>query len=148
MNCWGMTSAGYPNNGAAVMVIDTSVLIAILAQEPEAARFTLALARTPIRLLSAATLVEAGLIVQYRFGDDGARDLDLLLSKLRVEIVAVTAQQAGIARRAHRQYGQGRHPAGLDFGDCFPYALARDTGEPLLCKGDDFARTDLQVAPY
>ena len=88
--------------------------------------------------------------LRYRRDPDARtrRDLDLLLVKLRVETVAVTEQQAGLARRAHRRYGKGLHPAGLNYGDCFSYALAQDSGEPLLFKGDDFSRTDLQVASY
>ena len=130
------------------MVIDTSAIVAILMQEPEAERFTRAIIVAPTRLLSAATLVEVGLLIQYRFGDDGSRDLDSLLSKLRVEIVAVTEQQAALARQAHRRYGKRLHPAGLNYCDCFSYALAQDKGESLLSKGADFTRTDLQVASY
>jgi ribonuclease VapC len=86
--------------------------------------------------------------MQARRGDDGARDLDLLLAKLRVDIAVVTANQADIARKAFRRYGRGRHAANLNFGDCFAYALAKDTSAPLLFKGDDFGRTDVMVASY
>ena len=86
--------------------------------------------------------------MQARRGDDGARDLDLLLAKLRVDIVAVTASQADIARKAFRRYGRGRHPANLNFGDCFAYALAKDKSAPLLFKGNDFGQTDVMVASY
>jgi ribonuclease VapC len=86
--------------------------------------------------------------MQARHGDDGARDLDLLLAKLRVDIIAVTATQADIARKAFRRYGRGRYAANLNFGDCFAYALANDKSAPLLFKGDDFGRTDAMVAPY
>ena len=91
------------------MIIDTSALVAILDQEPEAERIARALAATPERMLSAATLVEAGIVMQARRGDEGARDVDLLLAKLRVEIVPFTARQADIARKAFRRYGRGRH---------------------------------------
>ena len=100
------------------------------------------------RMLSAASLVEIGIVMQARRGDDGARDLDLLLAKLRVEIAAFTARQAEIARKAFRRYGRGRHDAKLNFGACFAYALAKDQSAPLLFKGDDFSQTDVIVAPY
>ncbi len=130
------------------MIIDTSALVAILDQEPEAERIARMLAATPERRLSAANLVEVGIVMQARRGDDGARDVDLLLAKLRVEIVPFTARQAEIARKAFRRYGRGRHDAKLNFGDCFAYALAKDAAAPLLFKGDDFEQTDVLVAPY
>jgi ribonuclease VapC len=130
------------------MIIETSALVAVLDQEPEAERIARTLASTSERMLSAANLVEVGIVMQARRGDDGARDLDLLLAKLRVDIVAVTATQADIARKAFRHYGRGRHAANLNFGDCFAYALAKDKSASLLFKGDDFGRTDVIVAPY
>lgn len=131
------------------MIIDTSALLAILLQEPEAERFARAIAGAARRLLSAATLLETGIVLQARYGDEGGRDLDLLVLKLGIEIAPVTERQAGIARRAYRRYGKGqRHPAGLNFGDCFAYALATDTGEPLLFKEEDFALTDVEQAAY
>ena len=130
------------------MIIDTSALVAILDQEPEADRIVRTLASASERTLSAANLVEAGIVMQARRGDDGARDLDLLLAKLRVDIAAVTASQADIARKAFRRYGRARHPANLNFGDCFAYALAKDKSVPLLFKGNDFGQTDVMVASY
>ena len=130
------------------MIIDTSALVAILDQEPEAERIARTLAATPERMLSAANLLEVGIVMQARRGDDGARDVDLLLAKLRVEIVPFTARQAEIARKAFRRYGRGRHDAKLNFGDCFAYALAKDAAAPLLFKGDDFGQTDVLAAPY
>ena len=130
------------------MIIDTSALVAILDQEPEADRIVRTLASAPERTLSAANLVEVGIVMQARRGDDGARDLDLLLAKLRVDIAAVTTSQADIARKAFRRYGRGRHPANLNFGDCFAYALAKDKSAPLLFKGNDFGQTDVMVASY
>lgn len=127
------------------MVIDTSALIAILQDEPERRSFNLAIEAAEIRLLSSASLVEASLVIETRFGPDGVRDLDLFLSKAGVGIESVDEDQAYIARRAFRQYGKGRHPAGLNFGDCFTYALAKFTGEPLLFKGHDFSKTDLDT---
>jgi ribonuclease VapC len=130
------------------MIIDTSALVALLDQESEAERIALALASSSERILSAANLVEIGIVMQARRGDDGARDLDLLLAKLKVDIAAVTADHADIARKAFRRYGRGRHAANLNFGDCFAYALAKEKSVPLLFKGDDFGRTDVMVAPY
>jgi ribonuclease VapC len=130
------------------MIIDTSALIAVLDQEPEAERIVRTLASAPERVLSATNLVEVGIVMQARRGDDGARDLDLLLAKLRVDIAELTASQADIARKAFRRFGRGRHAANLNFGDCFAYALAKETSAPLLFKGHDFERTDVMVALY
>jgi ribonuclease VapC len=130
------------------MIIDTSALVAVLDQELEAERIVRTLASAPERILSAANLVEVGIVMQARRGDDGARDLDLLLAKLRVDVAVVTANQADIARKAFRRYGRGRHTANLNFGDCFAYALAKDKSAPLLFKGGDFGRTDVMVASY
>lgn len=130
------------------MVIDTSALVALLNMEPEAARLAAALEADPVRLISAATVLEAGLVIESRYGPDGARELDLLLAKAAVRIEAVSAEQAELAREAWRRYGKGRHPAGLNFGDCFSYALSRSSGEALLFKGDDFVHTDIAVVSY
>jgi ribonuclease VapC len=130
------------------MIVDTSAIVAILDQEPEADRIARTLASTSERVVSAATLVEVGIVMQARRGDDGARDLDLLLAKLRIEILPFTARQAEIARKAFRRYGRGRHDAKLNFGDCLAYAVAKDESAPLLFKGDDFGRTDVVVASY
>ncbi|MDP2305118.1 MAG: type II toxin-antitoxin system VapC family toxin [Pseudomonadota bacterium] len=127
------------------MVIDTSAIVAILANEPEASRYALAIQADPVRLVSAAILLELGIVLESRFGDAGGRELDLFLYAARVDVVDVTRDQAEIARRAWRAYGKGRHPAGLNYGDCFSYALARAQGEPLLCKGNDFCRTDVRL---
>jgi ribonuclease VapC len=130
------------------MIIDTSALVAILDQEPEANRIVRAIAAASDRMLSAANLVEASIVMQARRGDEGSRDLDLLIAKLKIEIVAFTAKQAEIARKAFRRYGRGRHQAKLNLGDCFAYALANDETAPLLFKGDDFAHTDVAVTHY
>jgi ribonuclease VapC len=92
--------------------------------------------------------VEAGIVADRLRGTDGGRRLDLLLARLRCEIVPLTERHAEIARDAYARFGKGRHPAGLNFGDCFSYALARALGEPLLFVGDDFSQTDIDVAPY
>lgn len=125
------------------MVIDTSALIAVLFNESEAPALRLAIERDPVRRMSAASLLETSIVVEARYGEAGGRELDLLLHKADVQIVAVSEDQAEIARVAFRKYGKGRHRAGLNFGDCFAYALAKASGEPLLSKGDDFARTDV-----
>lgn len=127
------------------MVIDTSALIAILQDEPERAEFNRAIEAAERRALSVVSFVEASMVIETRYGADGVRDLDLLIAKAGIELVAVDTNQAHAARNAFRIYGKGRHPAGLNFGDCFPYALARTEGEPLLFKGLDFSQTD--VAP-
>lgn len=125
------------------MVLDTSAIVAILAVEPEAKAFASAIERDPIRLLSAANLLETALVAENRWGAAAGRELDLILHRSSIEVVPVDADQIEVARRAHRQYGRRRHRAGLNFGDCFAYALARVSSEPLLFKGDDFSRTDL-----
>ena len=130
------------------MVIDTSALIALLGMEPEAARLAAAIEADGTRLISAASILEAAVVIESRYGPDGGRELDLLVAKAGLSVEPVTAQQAEIAREAWRRFGKGRHPAGLNFGDCFSYALARVTGEPLLFKGTDFPQTDVAVVAY
>lgn len=100
----------------------------------------------PRRFMSAATILELSIVIEARLGDAGAAELDLWLHKAGVEIVPVDSDQIAIARRAWRHFGKGRHPAGLNYGDCFSYALAKTRGEPLLFKGDDFSRTDIAAA--
>jgi ribonuclease VapC len=128
------------------MVLDTSAIVAILSNEPEREHFIRLIETAPIRRLSAANRVEATLVIEGRKRDAGRADLDLFLHEAEVEIVPVTLEQAELACQAFRRYGKGRHPASLNLGDVFAYALARTTGEPLLFKGDDFARTDIASA--
>jgi ribonuclease VapC len=130
------------------MILDTSALIAILEREPEAEQIVRAIVASPDPKMSAATLVETGIVILARRGDDGSRDLDLLLAKLKIEIAPFTDRQAEIARKAFRRYGRGRHGARLNLGDCFAYALAKDAPAPLLFKGDDFSQTDVVAAPF
>lgn len=130
------------------MIVDTSALLAILEQEPEAKRMARVIANAPGSSLSAATLVEAGIVVQARRGNEGARDLDLLMVKLGLAITPLTERQAHVARKAFRTFGRGRHPAALNLDDCFAYALAKDSSEPLLAKGDDSPRTDIVLAVF
>ena len=127
------------------MVIDTSAFLAILQDEPDRRSFTEAVAAAATRRTSAATLLEASMVMQSRFGAEGIQRLDMLLESARIEVMAVDLDQARLARRAFVDFGKGRHPAGLNYGDCFTYALARQLGEPLLCKGDDFAQTNLDL---
>jgi ribonuclease VapC len=130
------------------VVIDTSAVIAILRMESEAARLAEAIEADASRLMSAATLVETGLVIESRYGAAGGRELDVLIAKAALSIEPVTAEQADVAREAWRRYGKGRHSAALNFGDCFSYALAKATGEPLLFKGSDFTQTDVSIVRY
>jgi ribonuclease VapC len=130
------------------MVVDTSALVAILFAESTAERLMEAILAAPRPIVSAASLVEVGIVALARHGEASERELNSLLRQLRLQIIPVTADQAERALGAFRRFGKGRHPAGLNYGDCFSYALASITGEPLLCVGDDFARTDLQIASY
>jgi ribonuclease VapC len=125
------------------MVIDTSALVAILSDEPERAAFAEAIERDPIRLVSAVSVVEASLVLEGRYGADAVDDFDLLLVKTAARVVPFSVDDIAGIRVAYRRFGKGRHAAGLNFGDCFSYALAISTSEPLLFKGDDFSQTDV-----
>jgi ribonuclease VapC len=125
------------------MVIDTSAIVAIALNEPDAAELELRIADDPVRLISAATVLETTIVLETRLGDAGGREFDLWLLKVGAEVIPVDAEQIDAARRAWRRYGKGRHPAGLNYGDCFSYALALTRGEPLVFKGEDFAKTDI-----
>jgi ribonuclease VapC len=125
------------------MVIGTSALVAILTDEPERRDFIEKIEAADSRLLSTATFVEISILLEARYGPHGTRDLDLFLAKAAIELVPVDDEHAREARRAWARFGKGRHPASLNFGDCFAYALAIVTGEPLLFKGDDFGKTDV-----
>ena len=125
------------------MVLDTSALLALLLDEPEAEEFRAAVEEDTTRLVSAATLLETALVIEVRKGELGGRELDSLIDKAEVVVVPVDAEHVSEARRAYRRFGKGRHAAGLNFGDVFAYALARTSGEALLFKGDDFAKTDI-----
>lgn len=128
------------------MVIDTSALIAILFGEPEALSFTRTIADESRKLISVFNALESGIVVEARKGEAGGRELDLLMHRARIEIVAMNADQAELARAAWRKFGKGNHPAGLNIGDCCAYALAKYSGEPLLFKGNDFTQTDIMAA--
>lgn len=129
------------------MIIDTSALIAILRQEPDARAFMEAIEAANIRRMSAATFVEAAIVVDGNRDPVLTRRFDELIEEAQIAIVPVTDSQATLARAAYRDFGKGSgHPAGLNFGDCFAYALAKELREPLLFKGNDFARTDIRPA--
>ncbi len=127
------------------MVIDTSAMLAILQDEPERGSFAERIAAAAVCRISAASFVEASMVLESRHGAEGVRSFDLLIESAGVEVVPVDLAQARIARQAFADFGKGRHPAGLNYGDCFVYALARQFGEPLLCKGEDFSLTDLAL---
>lgn len=126
------------------MVLDTSALIAILFGEPEADAFLDRISQDTKRLLSAGTALELMIVIESRKGEIGGRDLDLFLHRANIDIVPFDSEQAELARAAWRHYGKGNHhPAQLNFGDCFAYALSKASGEPLLFKGNDYTQTDV-----
>ena len=128
------------------MIVDSSAVLAILFSEPDARRHAGAImAASPCRI-SVANVLEASIVVERRGGDATAHELDTLLESAEIELVPVTIEHLEAARRAWRRFGKGNHPAALNFGDCFAYALAKATGEPLLFKGEDFAQTDIEAA--
>jgi len=128
------------------VIVDTSAVLAILLKESDYERYKRAIAEAERCLMSVANFVESTIVLEGRVGSGGGHELDLLIEESPIQLVAVTAEHAQAARRAWRQFGKGNHPAALDFGDCFAYALAKETGEPLLFKGNDFALTDIEAA--
>ena len=128
------------------MIVDSSALLAVLYREPDAERYETAIAAAPNCRMSVANVLEVSIVVEARGGAEAGHELDLFLERAAVEPVPVTAAHVEAARRAWRRFGKGNHPAALNFGDCFAYALAKTTGEPLLFKGEDFARTDIEPA--
>ena len=127
------------------MVIDTSAFAAIFFAQPERQTFLDAITAAESRLVSAANMLETGIVLESRQGEAAGREFDLFMVRAGLQIVPVDAEQADLARSAWRKYGKGRHPAALNFGDCFAYALAKSFGEPLLAKGTDFGLTDIAV---
>lgn len=125
------------------MVIDTSAVLAVLFNEPERADFVAAIAQAPRRSLSAASYVEAAIVADNNADPRFGEALDAILMQLSVEVAPVTVFQARLAREAYKRFGKGRHRASLNYGDCFSYALAKASGEPLLFKGNDFGETDV-----
>jgi ribonuclease VapC len=127
------------------MVIDTSAIIAILLGEAEADVFARVISHDPKRLMSVFTYLESSIVIEAKKGDAGSREFDLLINRAGIEIVGMEQGQVEIARNAWRTFGKGRHPAGLNIGDCCSYALSKYSGEPLLFKGADFSATDVAV---
>lgn len=128
------------------MVIDTSAIVAILHDEPERDGFARRLDECTLPRMSAVTRVELTCVLEGRGGDMGRALLEQFLAEAAIEVVPVDAEQVRIACEAFRRFGKGRHPAALNIGDCFSYALATQLGAPLLFKGGDFARTDIEAA--
>ena len=124
------------------MVVDSSAILAILQRESEAAAFRHAIDRAPTALIGAATLFECSMVLLSRRGEGGVDDLTGIIEGGAIQIVPVDEHHAALALDAFRRYGRGRHRAGLNYGDCLSYALAKATGLPLLFKGDDFIHTD------
>ena len=128
------------------MVIDSSALLAIIFEESDASAYTSAILSSATRTISAATLVETSMVSMRLRTPDPVALLDKLIDRFEIIIVPVDREQAMLAREAFRRFGKGRHKAGLNFGDCFSYALAKQNGEPLLFKGNDFSQTDMTPA--
>ena len=128
------------------MIIDASAVIAVLLREPDAEHYETTITDAPVARMSVANFLEAAIVLEGRGGTPRAADLDRLIERAGIELHPVTEDHARRAREAWRRFGKGNHPAGLNFGDCFAYALAEAMREPLLFKGDDFSRTDIDAA--
>ena len=127
------------------MVIDASAILAILQREPERRSFVEAIESADSTRMSVASFVECSIVIESRYGSEGLRDLDRFISRSGIELIPVDQEQGQLARSAFSRFGKGRHRAGLNYGDCFSYAAAISSGEPLLCKGDDFNHTDVPI---
>ena len=128
------------------MIVDSSVLLAVLNREPDADGYQAAILNAVPCRMSVASVLEVSIVVESRGGTEAGDELEAYLEQAGIEPMPVTIEQLAAARRAWRRFGKGRHPAALNFGDCFAYALAQVTGEPLLYKGEDFVRTDVLKA--
>jgi len=128
------------------VIVDTSAIIAILFHEDDAEIYAKAISRADSCRISAATFVETAIVVETQTMSNGGRQLDAFMRRAGIAVEPVTEEQAHIARQAFIDFGKGRHPAGLNYGDCFSYALSKATQEPLLFKGKDFTKTDLSAA--
>ena len=127
------------------MVIDTSAVLAIFLGEPERQRFLDLILQSGKRLISAASVFETGIVLEPKRGESAGREFDLFVVRTNLDVVSVDFEQVEIARSAWRRFGKGRHPAALNFGDCFTYALAKWSSEPVLAKGRDFRLTDVAM---
>ena len=128
------------------MIVETSAVLAILFNESDGETYARAISEAESRRMSAASFVEAAVVVEAQTKESGSRQFDAFFRRAGIVIEPVTEEQAHVARQAYTDFGKGRHAAGLNFGDCFAYALAKVTGEPLLFKGQDFRKTDVQAA--
>ncbi len=128
------------------MILDTSAVVAILYREPEAVAFAQLVHDADVCRISVANWVELSMVIEHQLGPAGMRQAEAFFRRAGVVIEPVTLDHGELARQAFLDFGKGRHPAGLNFGDCFAYALAKALGEPLLFKGDDFRRTDIRAA--
>jgi ribonuclease VapC len=128
------------------MILDTSAMVAILYREPEAADFARLIHDAETCRISVANYVELSMVIESQLGSAGMRQAEAFFRRAGIVVEPVTIEQGELARQAFLDFGKGRHKAGLNFGDCFSYALAKATGEPLLFKGGDFSRTDIKAA--
>ena len=128
------------------MIVDSSALLAVLLREPDSERYETAIATAAGGRMSAVNRLETSIVVEGRGGAAAGHELDTFLERAGIEPAPVTTEQVQVARIAWRRFGKGNHPARLNLGDCFAYALAKSAGEPLLYKGDDFSRTDIEAA--
>jgi ribonuclease VapC len=127
------------------MLIDASALLAILQREPERRSFIESIESADSARMSVASFLETSIVIESRYGAEGLRDLDRFISRAAIELTPVDQEQGQLARSAFSRFGKGRHPPGLNYGDCFSYAAAMSLGEPLLCKGDDLVHTDAPI---
>ena len=128
------------------MILDTSALIAILYREPEAENFVQRIHEAETCRMSVATWLELAIVVERQLGPEGTRQAEIFLRRAGIVIEPLTVEQGELARQGFLDFGKGRYRAGLNYGDCFAYALAKATGEPLLFKGNDFSQTDIPAA--
>ena len=128
------------------MIVDSSALLAVLMREPDSERYETAIATAAYCRMSAVNVLEASIVVEGRGGAAAGHELDTFLERAEIGLAPVTAEQVHAARIAWRRFGKGNHSARLNLGDCFAYALAKTAEEPLLFKGDDFSRTDVEAA--
>jgi ribonuclease VapC len=128
------------------MILDTSALVAILYREPEAEAFVERIHATETSRISVANYVELSMVIEHQLGPEGMRQAEAFFRRAGIVIEPVSVEQGELARQAFLDFGKGRHRTGLNFGDCFAYALAKAYGEPLLFKGNDFSQTDIQAA--
>ncbi len=128
------------------MILDTSALVALILQEDGYEELARIASEASVRGVGTPSLVETGIVLHGRVGGVARTALERLLADAEVETIAFTERHWPVALRAFARFGKGRHPAGLNFGDCLTYASAAVAGEPLLCLGDDFAQTDLELA--